>query len=114
MIGQELHRDGVEDRPHETMTLALSWSLLLLAWNPEIQERARDEARAALGDAPAGAEHLAAIPYVRQVIEESMRLYPPVGVLARNVREHDVLCGREILPKDVLFLPIYALHRHEM
>ena len=98
---------------HETTALALSWSLLLLAWSPAIQERARDEARAALGDAPAGAEHLAAMPHVRQVIEEAMRLYPPVGLLARNVREEDVLCGRAILPNDVLFLPIYALHRHE-
>ena len=49
-----------------------------------------------------------------QVIEEAMRLYPPVGMLARNVRRADTLGGREILPNDVLFLPIYALHRHQM
>jgi cytochrome P450 len=99
---------------HETTALALSWSLLLLAGYPELQERARAEARAVLGDAPAGAEHLPSMPYVRQVIEESMRLYPPVGLLARNVRQPDVLCGRDIQPGDVIFLPIYALHRHEM
>jgi cytochrome P450 len=99
---------------HETTALALSWSLMLLAWYPDVQERAREEARAVLGDAPAGAEHLAATPYARQVIEEAMRLYPPVGLLARNVRRRDVLCGREILPNDVLFLPIYALHRNAM
>jgi cytochrome P450 len=98
---------------HETTALALSWSLLLLAWYPEIQERVHNETRSALGSAPAGAEHLAVTPYVRQVIEESMRLYPPVGLLARNVRRRDVLCGRDILPTDVIFLPIYALHRHE-
>jgi cytochrome P450 len=54
------------------------------------------------------------MPYVKQIIEEAMRLYPPVGMLARNVREPDSLCGREILPGDILFLPIYALHRHQM
>ena len=43
-----------------------------------------------------------------------MRLYPPVGLLARNTRKRDILAGREVLPKDVIFLPIYALHRHEM
>ena len=42
-----------------------------------------------------------------------MRLYPPVGLLARNVRRSDTLCGRDILPGDTLFLPIYALHRHQ-
>ena len=99
---------------HETTALALAWSLLLLALHPEAQERAHAEARAALGDSAAGADHMEATPYVRQVIEEAMRLYPPVGMLARNVREADTLGGREILPNDVLFLPIYALHRHQM
>jgi cytochrome P450 len=100
---------------HETTALALSWSLLLLAGDAEVQERARAEAQAALGGAPAaGAGHLGRAPYVRQVIEEAMRLYPPVGLLARNVREHDLLAGREVRPNDILFLPIYALHRHRM
>ncbi len=99
---------------HETTALTLSWSLLLLAGDPEVQERASAEARAALGDAPAGAGHIARTPYVGQVIEETMRLYPPVGLLARNVRRPDVLAGRRILPNDTLFLPIFALHRHRM
>ena len=94
--------------------MALSWSLLLLALYPKVQQRAREEARAALGDRPADAEHLEAMPYVKQIIEEAMRLYPPVGMLARNVRGADILGGRQILPNDVLFLPIYALHRHHM
>ncbi|HSF93964.1 MAG TPA: cytochrome P450, partial [Thermohalobaculum sp.] len=63
---------------------------------------------------PAQAKDLDAMPYVRQVIEEALRLYPPVGLLARNVRAPDELCGREILPNDTLFLPVYALHRHRM
>jgi cytochrome P450 len=54
------------------------------------------------------------MPYVRQVLEEAMRLYPPVGLLARNVLERDILVGREVLPNDIVFLAIYALHRHEM
>jgi len=99
---------------HETTALALSWSLLLLAGDPAAQERARAEARAALGEAPAGAEHLARMPFVRQVIEEAMRLYPPVGMLARSARAPDVLAEREVRPGDMLFLPIYALHRHRM
>jgi len=99
---------------HETTALALSWSLLLLAGDPAAQERARAEARAALGDAPAGAGHIAATPYVGQVIEEAMRLYPPVALLARNVRRPDVLAGRRVLPNETLFLPIFALHRHRM
>ncbi len=43
-----------------------------------------------------------------------MRLYPPVGLLARTVLEDDTLCGRQMRPNDTVFLPIWALHRHEM
>jgi len=99
---------------HETTALALSWSLLLLAGDAEAQQRARAEAQAALGGRAAGAGDIERTPYVRQVIEEAMRLYPPVGLLARNVRENDELGGREICAGDIVFLPIYALHRHRM
>jgi cytochrome P450 len=43
-----------------------------------------------------------------------MRLYPPVGLLARTVLEKDELCGRIMQPGDILFLPVWALHRHEL
>ena len=99
---------------HETTALTLSWALLLLAGDSQAQEQARAEARAALGDAPAGAEHIALTPHVGRVIEETMRLYPPVGLLARNVLRPDLLAGRRIMPNDTLFLPIFALHRHRM
>jgi len=99
---------------HETTALALSWSLLLLAGDPEAQARAGAEAQAALSGSAATAADLERMPFVRQVIEEAMRLYPPVGMLARTAREPDVLGGREIRPGEILFLPIYALHRHRM
>jgi cytochrome P450 len=99
---------------HETTALAISWALYLLANSPEHQERARAEAREQLGGRLAGADDLAAMPFINQVLEESMRLYPPVGLLARHVLARDELCGRTINPNDILFLPIWALHRHEM
>ena len=54
------------------------------------------------------------MPYVRQVLDEAMRLYPPVGMVARTATDHDIVGGREIRPGEILFLVIYALHRHEM
>ncbi|HVV28447.1 MAG TPA: cytochrome P450 [Rhizomicrobium sp.] len=99
---------------HETTALAISWSLYLLANVPEQQERARRQARAQLGGRAARADDLPAMPLIEQVIEEAMRLYPPVGMLARTVQEQDELCGRAMLPNDIVFLPIWALHRHEM
>jgi cytochrome P450 len=99
---------------HETTALALAWALQLLALHPDVQDLAGQQARAVLGDKAASAELLDAMPLIRQIIEESMRLYPPVGMLAREVLHDDVLCGRDIRANDVLFLPLYALHRHEL
>ncbi len=99
---------------HETTALAIAWSLYLLANSPAEQETAHRQARAQLGDRAANMEDLAAMPFIAQILEESMRLYPPVGLLARTVVAEDELCGRVMKPGDVLFLPIWALHRHEL
>lgn len=99
---------------HETTALALAWALYLLANVPQQQQRAREQARGQLGGRAAGACDVAAMPLIGQILEEAMRLYPPVGLLARNVLQEDELCGRRIRPNDILFLPIWALHRHEL
>lgn len=99
---------------HETTALALSWALQLLALYPEIQEEAHAEARSVLGEHPAGLAHLDNMPLGRRILEEAMRLYPPVGMLAREVLAGDQLSGRDIQANDVVFLPLYALHRHDM
>lgn len=99
---------------HETTALSLAWALQLLALSPAIQEKAYEEARAVIGSAPATAEDLEAMPLTRQILEESMRLYPPVGLLAREVLAADALGGRDIQSNDVIFLPLYALHRHQL
>lgn len=99
---------------HETTALALAWALYLLANSPAQQAAARDQARGQLGTRAATAGDLEAMPLITQVLEEAMRLYPPVGLLARAVVAPDELCGRKMVPGDILFLPIWALHRHEL
>jgi cytochrome P450 len=34
--------------------------------------------------------------------------------LARTALAGDELCGRKVEPNDIVFLPIWALHRHEL
>lgn len=98
---------------HETTALALSWALYLCAFDPGVQARARAEAQAALGDRAATAADLPALPLVRAIVDEALRLYPPAAFLSRTAQAEDTLCGREILPGDTVILPIYALHRHK-
>jgi cytochrome P450 len=97
---------------HETTALSLAWSLFLLANDARVQTRAHAEAQAVLGGRAAGADDLPRMPYVESVVEEAMRLYPPVGFLGRNVVKPDRLYDRDILPNETVFPNIYALHRH--
>ncbi len=99
---------------HETTALALAWSLYLVAHDARVQAKLVEESRAACGGGAATAEHLPELSYHRQVIEEAMRLYPPVGMISRTARKGDTLCGREVRKGDTVILPVYALHRHEM
>lgn len=97
---------------HETTALTLAWALYLCAFDQTVQDRARDEARAILGDRAATAADVPHLPYIRQVIDETLRLYPPAAFLSRTARKADELCGREVRRGDTVILPIYALHRH--
>lgn len=97
---------------HETTALTLSWALYLCAFDPAVQEAARCEARGALGGRPAGAEDVAALPLVRAVVEEALRLYPPGAFLSRTARKPDRLSAAVIHPGDTVMIPVWALHRH--
>jgi cytochrome P450 len=99
---------------HETTALALAWSLYLLANAPQEQEKAREQARSVLQGRAAEPQDLAVMPLIRQVLEEAMRLYPPVGLLARTVVAEDELCGRVMKQNDIVFLAVWALHRSEL
>lgn len=99
---------------HETTALTLAWALYLCAFDPTVQDRARAEAKAALGTRAATVADLSALPYCRQIVDEALRLYPPAAFLSRTARAHDTLCGREVRPGDTVMLPIYALHRNHM
>jgi cytochrome P450 len=98
---------------HETTALTLSWALYLCAFDPAVQDRARAEAQSVLGTRSATAEDVARLPFIRQVIDETLRLYPPAAFLSRTAQKDDELCGREVRRGDTVILPIYALHRHK-
>lgn len=96
---------------HETTALTLAWSLYLMAFAPGIQEAAAEEAKA-LKDRPATMADLPALPLIRRIVDEALRLYPPAAFLARTAQVEDRILGREVRPGDTVILPIYALHRH--
>ena len=96
---------------HETTALTLAWALYLVAFDPAVQDRAAAEVA---GMDRITAADLPRLPYVQQIVQETLRLYPPAAFLSRTARRADTLGGREVRPGDTVMLPIYALHRHRL
>jgi len=99
---------------HETTALTLGWALYLVAAHPPTQERLAAEADKVLNGRAATGDDFENLPFTKQVIEETLRLYPPAGFLSRNAKEADTLSDRDIAAGDTVMLPIYTLHRNKL
>ncbi len=98
---------------HETTAIALSWTWFFLATNPGVEEKFRSELSTLLGSDRANAETIARLGYTEMLLNESMRLRPPVWILGRLALNADVLPSGRTIPArtEVLMLPFIA-HRN--
>jgi cytochrome P450 len=95
----------------ETTATALAWTWLLLGRDEQVSSRLRAElARVLAGRAPT-LDDLAALPYLHQVVQESMRVYPPVYTLTRRAATGERIGDVEVRPGDNVVMPIHAAHR---
>jgi cytochrome P450 len=96
---------------HETSANALAWTFYLLAQHPEVTARLLSELDGALHGAAPTAADLERLPYLEQVIKESMRLYPPAPSAVRTAREGFEWQGYTIRAGEVVFYSPYISHR---
>ena len=97
---------------HETSATALVWTYHLLGQYPEVEARLVAELDQALAGRPALSADLARLPYLKQVVQESMRLYPPVWGIARRANEDAEFGGYRVPAGAYVSISMYALHRH--
>ncbi|MEU9857864.1 cytochrome P450 [Streptomyces sp. NPDC047974] len=97
---------------HETTAVALLWTLLSVANNPSVQDEMDDEIARVVGDREPGADDMGNLPYTRQVIDESLRLYPPIWVYPRDAVAADELGGYHVPAGSSVLLSPLVSHRN--
>ncbi len=98
---------------HETSAVAMTWTLWLLAKDQASQQRLRDEVSQIAGEEEIGSATVERLVFTRQVLQESMRLFPPAPGFARQPLEDLALGPYEFSRGDVIIVLIWCLHRHE-
>jgi cytochrome P450 len=116
--GERLSLAEIRD---EVLTLAstaatplrpMTWVWYLLALYPEVEEKLHAELDSVLGGRTPNPDDLAKLVYLRQVLDETMRLYPPLPVMLRSAAEGDTVCGRHIPRKSIVAVMPWVVHRH--
>lgn len=97
---------------HETTSNALTFCAELLARNPEWQEKIYEEYAFAKANSENLNEFLRACPMTKQVLEETMRLYPPAYFIDRVNIEADSYNDMEIPAGSNLLFSCIEIHKH--
>lgn len=116
--GERLEDDRLRDEAvtmlqagHETTAIALTWAWHLLSEHPEVEARLHAEVDALEGRRPT-VEDLPRLRWTECILQEALRLYPPVWAIARRVKEDEEVGGYRIRGDSAAFICPYILHRH--
>jgi cytochrome P450 len=96
----------------ETTSSALTWSIYLLSQSSEWRERVVAEADRLIDGSAANA--IERLVQTRAVVEEALRLYPPVIGITRTARHRTELAGRTIERGTMVIISPYVVHRHRL
>ncbi|MER6365757.1 cytochrome P450 [Kitasatospora sp. NPDC001527] len=97
----------------ESTAYILTWALALLAAHPDVEARVHDEVDRVLADGAPAHEHLDDLPYLGQVIAETLRLYSSGWFLTRTATHTTELAGLPLAAGTLIGFSTYALHRED-
>lgn len=98
---------------HETTAKALTWTSVLLHHHVAVAERLDAELDAVLAGRVPRADDVPNLPFCHRVIQEALRLYPPVWLLSRRAVGDDQLGEFDVPAGTLVCVSPYVLHRDE-
>ncbi|XP_021197354.3 cytochrome P450 4C1 [Helicoverpa armigera] len=108
------HLDTIVGAAYDTTATALTFILILIGSHPDIQEKMYQELQEVLEDEDRdiNKHDLPKLVYMKAVIKETLRLYPPAPRFART-SNIDVKLKNYTLPANSTYIvSLYGLHRH--
>ncbi len=96
---------------HETTALLMTWLFYCLGSNPDVEAQLHDEVARALNGRLPTFEDIPKLVYTRQVVDETMRVFPPAYALSRAGNSADVVGGYTVQPNSIITLSPYITHR---
>ena len=95
---------------HETTASTLSWVWYLLSQHPTVESRLSSELQTCSG--ASATDPLAGVPYLRQIIDEAMRLYPPGWLMTRRAINDDRIGDYFVPAGTEVYISPYLIHRN--
>lgn len=97
----------------ETASKALCWSLFVLSNNQELQNELREQLREKFGkNPPKNLEELKSIPLLAQIIEETLRLFPPFPFLLRDIEKPEDFKVYDVQKGGTFIISPLLIHRN--
>jgi len=97
---------------HETTASMLNWTWYLLGHHPEAEQRLHAEIDAKADEPVPSLDSMEELHYGNLVLQEALRLYPPVWVISRRTIGPDTLGGYAVPAGTDVFISPYFIHRH--
>ncbi len=116
--GAKLTREAIRNEAivvfmagHETTANTLAWAWYLISRSARVRARLHAELAEVLGERRAELADVRALRFTRAIIEETLRLYPPVPILGRQALTDGEIGGRKVPRGAVVMVAPFMLHR---
>ncbi|KAL3648721.1 hypothetical protein CASFOL_005124 [Castilleja foliolosa] len=96
----------------DTSAAAITWAMTALIKKPSTLRKVQEEIRSSIGNkGKVDEDDIRKLPYLKAVVKETLRLYPPAPLTLRETRQPCIVNGYEIEAKTMVFVNIWAINR---